>query len=737
LRALASIVAGRRAKWIVLVVWVIVAAGMAAIGSKLSDETTDNTASFLPSSAESTEVVRTLDHQFPAKETALALVVYQNKNGLTPENFAKIASDAQKIKAEPEKIPLVQSQPPVLPSLTGPTSRLVSANHQVAYAVYTFPSDFKHEADWGKAMRDITGSNTGDMDVYVTGDVGVNADFHEVFNGLDFKLLIATVVLVLVLLGAIYRSVLVALSPLIVVLLAYFTATGFIYLYAKAGATVSSSSTQILVVLMFGVGTDYCLLLVSRYREELRRFEDKHDAMQRSVRRAGPAILASGLTVTLAMLVLVFAESGNTKSLGPVAAISVFCAMLAGLTVLPALLTIFGRRGFWPRKSTVIYDPEHAEVLHTGLWRRFGDKVLHRPAPALAVTAGVFVLGCLGLIAYKVDYSSTTFFKKSVESVEGFKVLGDDFPKGTLSPTTVLVRQAGPPASPDDPAAQAELRRDAALAAAKLKTVEGVAHVVPTRQISNDGRILVVDAILKGDPNDVSSLDLVPKMRDAVANLKPGVTALVGGGTAISYDYNKAIERDLTVIVPLALLVMAIILGILLQAIIAPIVLLASVVLSFACTLGISILFIRFVVGDAGFDASIPTFAFIFLVALGIDYTIFLMARVREEARQFGTREGMLRAIAVTGPVITSAGIILAGTFSVLMTLPVTFTFDLGFMVALGILLDTFIVRTIMVPAAVELIGDKIWWPSTAQGGGSVLSEDTGEQPLPEPSEAG
>jgi RND superfamily putative drug exporter len=215
------------------------------------------------------------------------------------------------------------------------------------------------------------------------------------------------------------------------------------------------------------------------------------------------------------------------------------------------------------------------------------------------------------------------------------------------------------------------------------------------------------------------------------------VTALVGGGTAINYDYNKATERDLKLIVPLALLVMAIILGILLQAIVAPLVLLASVVLSFACTLGISILFIRFVVGDAGFDASIPTFAFIFLVALGIDYTIFLMARVREEARKHGTREGMLRAISATGPVITSAGVILAGTFSVLMTLPVTFTFDLGFMVALGILLDTFIVRTIMVPAAVELIGDKIWWPSTAAGGGRVLSEDTGEQPLPEPAEAG
>jgi putative drug exporter of the RND superfamily len=726
LRRLASIVAGSRAKWAILVVWIIAAAAMMNLGSKLSDVTTDDTESFLPHDAESTEVVRELDHNFPAKETALALVVYQNESGLTPANFARIRSDAQRIEAEPAKIPLVKTQPPVLPAPTGPTSKLVSANHQVAYAVYTVPTDFDQEGDWGKAIRDITDSNTGDVNVYVTGDVGFNRDADEVFSDIDTKLLLATVVLVLVLLGAIYRSVMVAISPLIVVFLAYQVATGLIYLYAKSGATVSSNSTGILVVLMFGVGTDYCLLLVSRYREELRRIEDKHEAMQRAVRRAGPAILASGLTVSLAMLVLVLADAGNTKSLGPVAAISVFSAMVAGLTLLPTLLTIFGRKGFWPRSSTVVYDPEHAEVIHSGPWRRFGDRVLHRPGPALAVTGSVFLLGALGLFAYKVDYSSTTFFKKSVESVEGFKVMSDNFPAGTLSPTTVIVKQEGGPVTP----------QDVQLAAGKLKGVHGVAAVVPTRQVSTDRSAVVVDVILKGDPNDSSSLDLVPKMRDAVANLKPGVTALVGGGTAINYDFNKATERDLKLIAPLALIVMAIILGILLQAIVAPLVLLASVVLSFACTLGISILFIRYIVGDAGFDSSIPTFAFIFLVALGIDYTIFLMARVREEARRHGTREGMLRAIAATGPVITSAGVILAGTFSVLMTLPVTFTFDLGFMVALGILLDTFIVRTIMVPAAVELIGDKIWWPSTARAGGR-LREETGEHAVPEPAEAG
>ena len=293
------------------------------------------------------------------------------------------------------------------------------------------------------------------------------------------------------------------------------------------------------------------------------------------------------------------------------------------------------------------------------------------------------------------------------------------FPAGVLAPTTVLLESEGRPVTD----------ADVAKAVKALQGVNGIASATPTGNVSTDKRMATIDVILEGDPYTKAALNVVPDIRASVSDLGPGLSALVGGGSAIQYDFDQAIESDLKLIAPVALLVIALILAILLRAIVAPLVLIASVILSFLCTLGISVLFIRFVVGDAGFDASIPTFAFIFLVALGIDYTIFLMARVREEARKYGTREGMLRALAATGPVITSAGIILAGTFSVLMTLPVTYTFDLGFMVALGILLDTFIVRTIMVPAAVELIGDKIWWPSTATGGG-VLHEDTGEHPV-------
>jgi putative drug exporter of the RND superfamily len=717
LSGLASFVTGRRTKWVVLGIWIALFAGLQPLGSKLSDETQDDTASFLPESAESTEVVEILDEQFDAGETTQGLVVYRRDGGLTASDRAKIDEDARALDALPEEdLPLVQ--PATTPFGPEAQQAQVSENGDVAYTVLVVPTDFENQADWGENVRDLTGEGEGGLDILLTGDLGFSTDAEEVFGELDTKLLIATVLLVLVLLGAIYRAVLVALTPLLVVFLAYTAATAFVYLYANSGATVSSNGTTILVVLMFGISTDYCLLLVSRYREELHRFEDKHDAMERALSRTGPTILASGLTVSLAMLTLTLADANLTSTLGPVAAIGVACGMVAGLTLLPALLTIFGRTGFWPRRGAVEYRPGAPAEERPGLWRRIGDRVVRSPGPALAITVVAFAVGALGILAYKVDYSTTTFFKKSVESVEAFEILEQSFPAGLLYPTTILLeREDGPVTGADFRAAEEAVSR-----------VDGVASVTPTGRTSPDGMLATLDVVLDGDPFVKEALNRVPDIRAAVSDLPTGVTALVGGGTAIQYDFDEAIESDLRLIAPIALLVIAIILAILLRSLVAPLVLIASVILSFLCTLGLSVLFIREVVGDAGFDASIPTFAFIFLVALGIDYTIFLMARVREEARTHGTREGTLRALTATGPVITSAGVILAGTFSVLMTLPVTYTFDLGFMVALGILLDTFIVRTIMVPAAVELIGDRVWWPSTAAQAGA-LHEDTGEHP--------
>jgi putative drug exporter of the RND superfamily len=705
--ALASFVSGRRTKWVVIVLWIVAVLALSPLAAKLGDATRDETASFLPAEAESTRVQELLKDRFQGGETTIGLIVYKREGGLSEADRAKVARDARRVDdaipvTRPAQVPFTPDAPP----------GLVSGNGEAAYTVLTVPLDFDRVADWGKETRDLVGDGGGGLEVYVTGDLGLWADFEEVFGEVDTRLLLATVVLVLVLLGAIYRAPLIAIIPIVVVGLAYQVATGFIYLYADAGNNVNSNSTGILIVLMFGVGTDYCLLLVSRYREELHRVEDKHAAMARALRRAGPALLASGCTVIAAMLVLLLADTGSTNSLGPVSAIGVAAVLLAGLTLLPALLTAAGRRGFWPRKSAVAYRPDVDLAERPGLWRRFGDRVLRRPGLALAATTALFAVFALGLLSYKEDYSIGGFFKKSVDSVEGFDVLSESFPEGALAPTSILVQRDGGPVT------------DADLAAARdrVEGIDGVASVSEPER-SEDGDIGKIDVTFSDDPYSEAALGRVDTLRDRLPDLPGGATALVGAGSAVQEDFNDAAERDLRVIVPVALLVITIILGILLQAIVAPLVLIATVMASFFGTLGLSIFFFIEVQGSAGVDASLPMFAFIFLVALGVDYTIFLMSRVREEARTHGTREGVLRALSATGPVITSAGVILAGTFAVLMTLPVTFAFNIGFMVAVGILLDTFVVRTIMVPAAVELLGDRVWWPSTARGGGHALRE--------------
>jgi RND superfamily putative drug exporter len=721
---LARLASGRRSKWFVVVAWILLVAGTSQLASKVKDVTDDRQESFLPADAQSTEVLKLQKSEFQSGQTANGLIVYQRPGGLTAADRAKIVADA---RAAAAKLPLVGK--PVVPFQPGSPASSVSADHSLAFTTLAVPSlsDQSAAADQGKDLRDITGKGSGGLKVYVTGDLGFNADFNEVFGSLDTKLLAATVLLVLVLLGIIYRAPLVAITPLLVVLMAYFVSQAGVYLYGKAGNTVNNNGTLILVVLMFGVGTDYCLLLVSRYREELRRHEDKHEAMQIALQRVGPAILASGLTVAAALLVLLVAKSGDVKSLGPVAAIGITSAFLAGVTLLPALLTIFGRVGFWPRRRTVAYDPDGLIEERRGMWRRVGDAVVRRPVPALIATVALVGSGAFGLLAYKEDFSTTNAFKKSTESVDGFKAIGSAFPQGTLSPTTILVQREDGPVRPGDVQAARQ----------KLQGAPDVAFVGPPADRSKDGRIAAFNLTLKSDPYGTAAIDTIPKLRAITASTAPGVRVLVGGQTATNYDYKKASERDLKLIVPIALAVIAVILGVLLSAVVAPIVLIGTVIISFLGTLGLSVLFIRYVVGDPGVGSALPTYAFIFLVALGTDYTIFLMSRVREEARQHGTREGVLRALGATGAVITSAGIILAGTFSVLMTLPVTFAFNIGFIVAVGILLDTFIVRTIMVPAAVELIGDRIWWPSTARGGGRVLRERTdpqaGAEPEPEP----
>ncbi|MGI8460584.1 MAG: MMPL family transporter, partial [Solirubrobacterales bacterium] len=432
----------------------------------------------------------------------------------------------------------------------------------------------------------------------------------------------------------------------------------------------------------------------------------------RAVRRAGPAILASGMTVVGALLVMLTADLGSTRSLGPIAAIGVFTVMIASLTLLPALLVMFGRKGFWPRRGLVQYDPNH-EIEERSLWRRFGLRVVQRPVAALVGSTLLLGFLCLGLLTYKSDFNINSFFRDKPESVQGFEILGESFPAGFLDATTMLVERT------DGQTTEEDLNE----AIAKVDAVDGVERVLPAEP-SDDGQLLRASIIFEQDPYANGTLELIPLIRAGLAGLGPGLDAKLGDATAIQYDYSEATKSDLRTLAPLVLLVIFVILIILLRAIVAPLYLIATVIFSLLATLGVTAFVFIELIGDPGFDTGLPTYTFIFLVALGVDYNIFLMSRVREEARDHPTREAVVRALSATGPVITSAGIILAGTFAVLASLPVTFLLHLGFAVAFGVLLDTFVVRTIMVPAIAELVGDASWWPSKLRRGEPAKSSE-------------
>jgi RND superfamily putative drug exporter len=465
---------------------------------------------------------------------------------------------------------------------------------------------------------------------------------------------------------------------------------GLGYALAEAGVTVNGQSAGILPVLVFGAGTDYALLIVARYREELRRHEDKHEAIALAMRRAGPAIVASGLTVIAALLCLTIAEVNGTAGMGPICAMGIALAMVSMLTLLPALLAIGGRRAFWPFVPR--FGGEGADETH-GFWRRVGERVATRPRPIWIGSIAALVVLSLGSLQADTGLTSGNQFRNSVDSVEGQELLSEAFPAGADAPTNVIVRDPA-----DVPAVRNALAR-----------TRGVVAVGPVERGRPGARF---DVILRPDPYSPEAFDLVPRLRSSARRAADGAV-LIGGPTAEERDLRVASARDNRVVVPLALLVVFVILTVLLRAVVAPLILIATVVLSFAAALGVGIFFFNNVFDFPGIDPGLPLFAFVFLVALGVDYNIFLMARVREESLRWGTRQGMVRGLAVTGGVITSAGIVLAGTFSTLAILPLVFLTEIGFVIAFGVLLDTLLVRSVLVPALVFELGPRIWLPST------------------------
>ncbi|MER7751198.1 MMPL family transporter [Kitasatospora sp. NPDC097643] len=672
-----SAATGRRLRWLIPVLlvlgWLVVAGSTGSFQAKLADVVTNDGKAYLPAKAEAVEADE-LQSRFTNSNTYPAVVVYERTSGITAEDRAAVTADA----AAAAKLPhLTGAVSPVVPSADGKALQ------------FTVPVENK--TDWVhdnvEALRNQASGHPG-LTAHVTGLAGLFADLGAAFTSLDVKLLLVTVGLVVLVLVLVYRS---PLLPVLVLLAAVFAmglAAAVVYFLAKGGhITLTGQSQGVLSVLVIGATTDYALLLVSRYQEELRTTENKYDAIARAWRAVLWPVLASGGTVILGTLCLMLSGLNSNRSMGPVAALGIVASLLAGLTFLPAVLALTGRGAFWPIRPKVgSAGKEH------GIWGRVAGLVGRRHRTVLAASLLLLVVAAGFVGQFKSDgLALSKGFTKTTDAVAGQDVLGAHYVGGTGVPVTVI--------------AKAETS-DAVVAA--VKGVPGLTAVNVRPPI--DG-LVSIGSVLTVTPDSPEGDRAVRDLRTAV-HAVPGADAKVGGYTAVAVDTRDAGERDLKVIIPAVLGVILVILALLLRSLIAPLVLVASVVLSYAATMGVSALVFNHAFGFAGSEPWVPLLGFVFLVAFGVDYNIFLMHRVREEAAHSGTRAGTLAALRVTGGVITSAGVVLAATFAALSVVPMVSMAQQAFIVAFGVLLDTLLVRSLLVPALTLQLDRWMWWPS-------------------------
>lgn len=712
-------VKGRKPLWIAIIViiaWLGITSVAGPTFGKLSTVQENDNAAFLPDSAESTLASKiTVKFSDSSNDQIPTLLLFLGdinpiKN---PANLVRIQSYLDGIgnKVLPES-----GKPLSTYFVAGfPIQAIPSEDGKAALVNIALNSAITEERVEEKPtlslivdfMREDLKENfeAKDLTTHVTGFGGIFADLFGAFGSIDSTLLTTTLLVVSLILIVVYRSPLLWILPLFSAITALSLAGTIVYYAAKADLLdLNGQSQGILSVLVLGAATDYALLLIARYREELHHHEFRYEAMKVSLRGVLEPILASGSTVIAGLLVLLLSDLSGNRGLGPVGAIGVAVSMITVLTFLPALLLVFGRWIFWPKIPR--FDDVDEQL--SGTWAKIGNAVERNPKRIWISTALLLVIFAGFSFTLKADgLANTEAFTKRTDSVIGLERLGEHFPSGEGSPVEIVVNES-----------------DVARATDALLTVKNVAFVepvvagqkipgAPTPPIKVvDGQVLL-NATLKVAPDSVEARNTIPLIREAVHAVDKGI--LVGGGTAVQYDTDVASRNDNRVIIPIVLIIIGIILGLLLRSILAAGLLLLTVVLSFMATLGVCQLVFDNIFNFKGADASFPLFTFIFLVALGIDYNIFLMTRVREESLKLGTRKGVIKGLTVTGGVITSAGIVLAATFAVLGVLPLVFLAQLGFAVAFGVLLDTIIVRSLLVPALVHQIGPKIWWPSKLQ----------------------
>ena len=683
----------RRARWllplVVLLLWIGGAGPLSTLSAQLTGLQENDTAAFLPDSAESTRVAE-LQQGFAPTESIPAILLWESTGGpVDPQTLAAIGERVQEAARVADEAGALAGEPsPPVPSQDGEAVQaLLPVTPDVGDEIVALVEDLR-------AAIPVEGT-----DAFVTGPGGIFADFANGFAGIDGLLLLAAFGVVLLILLVVYRSPILPFLVIGTAGLALTAANAVAYLLADGGViTVNGQSQGIAAILVVGAATDYGLLLVARFREELRRERSKYAAMSTALRRSWEPIVASGATVVLGVLCLLFSDLASNRGLGPISAVSVTLAVLAALTFLPAALVLLGRAAFWPFRPRFGVEPPQGRG-----WQRVAAAVGRRPRRVLAVSTLALVAAAVFAPGY--DASGITFsdaIQGESNAVDGQEALARHFDAGSGSPTVVVTPEATWPAVAEAAAATDGVAAVVPFTGAGGPPQPGAAPVVV------DG-LVRLDVVLAVPADSVEAIDTVQTLRTTLDQAEPD--ALVGGDTASNLDARETAARDLRVIVPSVLAVITVVLALLLRALVAPLLLMATVVLSVGATVGVAALLFDGVFGFPGSDPGILLIAFVFLVALGIDYNIFLMTRAREESLRHGTRDGVLRALAVTGGVITSAGLVLAATFGALSVLPLLFLVQLAFLVGFGVLLDTFVVRSLVVPSAVALLGDRTWWP--------------------------
>lgn len=710
-------VLSRRRLWtgaalLLALVWLAAAGPLGAFMGRLADVQTNDRAAFLPVGAESTRV-QEIAERFPGEDALPAVVVYSADTAFDGARLDAVGADAERIAdtdwtAGPVLGPVAGTEDPRVAQLIVP----IDAGTDTGAAV--------------QELRDILAATAvPQAEVHVSGPAGFSADLVAAFAGIDGTLLVVAVVAVLLILVAVYRSPLLPLVVITASLLALVVSAALVYAAAAAEwITLNGQSQGILFILVVGACTDYALLLVARYREALTAHRGPTEAITAAVRGTVAPILASGGTVILGVLCLLAADLASTRGLGPVAAIGIAAAMLSALTFLPAALLLLGRGAFWPVRPRYRAEapggpePTRAVLDRHRMWGRAARRIARNPRAFWAAAALFLVAASAAVPQFRAEGTAQAeVFRTDVEAVAGQQALERGFGPGSSAAPAVI-------------ATDADLLEDVVAAAESVPGVTGAAPVTqpgpPGAPAAPEvvGGTALVEAELAADPESPEAVETVRELRSAVQDVE-GADALVGGTTATNLDTLDSAARDLVVVVPLVLVVVFAVLVLLLRALVAPALLMLANVLSFGAALGVGALVFNHVLGYPGADPVVPLFAFVFLVALGVDYSIFLMSRAREEVRGHEHQDGILRALAVTGGVITSAGIVLAATFAALAVIPLLFLAQLAFLVAFGVLLDALLVRSVLVPALSLDIGRRTWWPA---GPGRAPRASTGDR---------